>query len=60
MINMSGFKSLKCVIIPRYLPIIDGAPSFAIPIKCFEGILFTSKFIMFFFKYKPPFAMRLH
>ena len=48
MVNMSGFKSLKCVINPRYLPIRDGAPSVAIRIRCFEGILFTSKYLMIF------------
>ena len=48
MVNMSGFKSLKCVINSRYLPIIDGAPSVAILIRCFEGILFTSKYLMIF------------
>ena len=45
MVNMSGFKSLKCVI---YLPIIYGALSVAIPIRCFVRILFTSKYLMIF------------
>ena len=48
MVNMSGFKSLKCVINPRYLPIIDGTPSVANRIRCFEGILFTLKYLMIF------------
>ena len=48
MINMLGLKFLKCVVYPRYLPIIDGAPSVGIRIRCFEGILFTSKYLMIF------------
>ena len=48
MVNMSGFKSLQCVINPQYLPIIDGAPYVAIRIRCFEGILFTSKYLRIF------------
>ena len=47
MVNMSGFKSLKCLINLRYLPIIDGAPSVAIRIRCFKGILSTSKYMIF-------------
>ena len=36
------------MIIPRYFPIIDGVPSNAISIRCFEGVLFTSKYCLIF------------